>query len=335
MTDAPPKPAVSDTRAEPNGVATEGPLLAAIDLGSNSFNLLICRWQGQKLTKVAHCKQIVQLVRKADSNGNLNATAVKRALKSLREFGTILQQHKPHYIDIIGTEALRKAPNGSGFLVEAEELLGSQVALISEQKEAELGYFGVQYYQQPQPRALLVVDIGGASTELTIGCQQNIQYWHSLKLGCVSLTNQFFAVPGRRSRVKKVSDSYAYCCNVIDDIKDPFLQQGWQITLGASGIMRVIADLLPGKPDSIDRSDLATLLHAIENDRELQDSIPANLRRDVLPAGIVLLSAIFDSLHIDRLQVSPGNVKHGLILERIRKLDGNAYSGEPLPVGAP
>lgn len=296
------------------------PILAAIDLGSNSFRMLIARWENNTFTEITRSKGIVQIARGIDSSNRIQPEALNRSLQCLHEFRRILNHSQPTHVDVVATQALRQASNANDFLTSAQAALGQTVNIITPQQEAELGFLGVQHFYGNLDDSLMVIDIGGASTELSIGTNQTLNYWHSLQLGCVTLANQFFQPDLYPSIKQSINQAYQYCCKQIEAMKDSFLTQPWNDCLGASGTMRVMADLLGSNQQTISRADLTYLLQYAIDHEGLPETIDENIRRDVLPAGLVLLAALFDSLEIEKLTVSPGSVKQGLMIKRLQTI---------------
>lgn len=296
---------------------------AAIDLGSNSFHILISEWSNGQLTEVARQKVMVQIARGIDEELNLSAEALERAKVCLVEFKNLLKQYPNTIVRTIGTQALRQCNNLHHFLEMAEPILGSQVEIISGQQEASYVYQGVQHGLPPEQRQkpILVVDIGGASTELIIGQGANISHWHSFTLGCVDLANRFFPNKGQSPIDPQcLEQAYHYSCEQLSPFQSIFATSQWQQAMGASGTMRVILDLLPADSNTvIHRQTLEQLLSNLNQRGELSDIIPDSLRWDVLPAGLALLMAIFDTYSMEQLTVSRGSIKEGVLLNTIRE----------------
>lgn len=296
---------------------------AAIDLGSNSFHMLISEWGNGQLIEVARQKVMVQIARGIDKEHNLSTEALERARVCLEEFKTLLQQYPNTIVRTIGTQALRQCNNLPQFLGMAEPILGSPIEIISGQQEASYVYQGVQHSLPLEHRQspILVVDIGGASTELIIGQGTHISHWHSFTLGCVDLANRFF--PNKRQspiRQEYLEQAYRYSCEQLSPLQSKFGASGWQQAMGASGTMRVILDLLPADSNAvIHRQRLEQLLNDLNSQGELSDIIPDSLRWDVLPAGLALLMAIFDTYSMEQLTVSKGSIKEGVLLSTIRE----------------
>ena len=143
-------------------------LLAAIDMGSNSFHLAIARVDHGEVKKVASMSEKVQLAAGLDENKNLTEAAQQRGLACLSRFVGRLGSVQPNRLRIVATNALRQAKNGHEFIQKAAEILPKHIEIIAGREEARLIYLGVSHTMVNSGRRL-VIDIGGGSTELIIG----------------------------------------------------------------------------------------------------------------------------------------------------------------------
>ncbi len=295
--------------------------LASLDLGSNSFHLLISEWRDGLLREVKRHKDLVQLARAVDDNGQLDQQAMQRALASLRHCRQHLDQYSISHLRVVGTQILRQCRTPEAFILEAESILNAPIDIISGDEEASLVYQGVAAGLDPASRqgTTLVLDIGGASTEIITGKNGDIQDKASLKLGCVTLANRFFT-----SRVKiertSVESSQAVAREVFLSIKPRFTRRPINLAVGASGTLRVLLDLLQFGSNArldIGRSQIEHLIEDIIKTQSMSASLDDNLRWDVLPAGIAILSAFFDVFEFESVQVSSHSIKEGMMLDWI------------------
>jgi len=295
--------------------------LASLDLGSNSFHLLISEWRDGVLREVKRHKDLVQLARAVDDNGELDQQAMQRALASLRHCRQHLDQYSISHLRVVGTQILRQCRTPEAFILEAESILNAPIDIISGDEEASLVYQGVVAGLDPASRqgTTLVLDIGGASTEVITGKNGDIQEKASLKLGCVTLANRFF-----QSRVKieraSFESSQAVAREAFLSIKPKFTRRPINLAVGASGTLRVLLDLLRFGSDAhldIARSQIEHLIESIVKTQSMSASLDDNLRWDVLPAGIAILSAFFDVFEFESVQVSSHSIKEGMMLDWI------------------
>jgi len=295
--------------------------LASLDLGSNSFHLLISEWRDGVLREVKRHKDLVQLARAITDNGQLDQQAMQRAFASLRHCRQHLDQYPISHLRVVGTQILRQCRTPEAFILEAESILNAPIDIISGDEEASLVYQGVAAGLDPASRqgTTLVLDIGGASTEVITGENGDIQEKASLKLGCVTLANRFFT---SRVKIERASfeSSQAVAREVFLSIKPKFTRRPINLAVGASGTLRVLLDLLRfGSSARLDigRSQIEHLIEDIVKTQFMSASLDDNLRWDVLPAGIAILSAFFDVFEFESVQVSSHSIKEGMMLDWI------------------
>nr|MBP6764454.1 exopolyphosphatase [Rubrivivax sp.] len=174
-----------DSRTLPSG------LLAAIDMGSNSFRLEIGQVMQGRYRRTSYFKETVRLGAGLDANGMLTEEASQRGLACLRRFATHLAAMPATNVRAVATQTLREARNRNAFLLRAQEALGYPIEIISGREEARLIFAGVAF-MQPSEQTRLVIDIGGRSTELILGQGRTPQVAESFGVGCVSLSLRFF-----------------------------------------------------------------------------------------------------------------------------------------------
>ena len=172
--------------------AKQFPLIAAIDLGSNSFHMVLAKADHGEIRILERLGEKVQLAAGLDEERQLSEEAMQRGLDCLRRFGQLIQGLPQGAVRIVGTNALREARNRAEFIRRANELLGHQVEVISGREEARLIYLGVSHSIADTPGKRLVVDIGGGSTEFIVGQRFEPLLRESLQMGCVSYTQRYF-----------------------------------------------------------------------------------------------------------------------------------------------
>ncbi len=183
-------PSLTPPASEPEGATPQR--LAAIDLGSNSFHLLVANYQNERLQVVARLGEKVQLAAGLDEDGRLNEAAMQRALDCLSRFAPFLSDIESANLRVVGTNALRDARNSQAFIERAEAQLGHAIEIIAGREEARLIYLGAAHALAEKGRRL-IVDIGGGSTEFIIGEAFEPKALESLRMGCVTFTSRFFA----------------------------------------------------------------------------------------------------------------------------------------------
>ncbi len=166
-------------------------LLAAIDLGSNSFHLAVARLDRGEVRKILSLSDKVQLAAGLDENNVLSEEAMQRGLNCLANFNQYLDAVPKNKIRIVATNALRKAVNREEFIARANKILSVPIELIAGREEARLIYLGVSHTNAGTDKRL-VIDIGGGSTEFIIGKGFDPIETESLQMGCVAFTKKFF-----------------------------------------------------------------------------------------------------------------------------------------------
>ena len=295
----------------------EPAILAAVDLGSNSFHMIVCRIQHGQLLIMDRLRENVRLGAGIDADNNLTADAQGRGIACLTRFAQRLSQLPSNCIRVVGTNTLRKARNASQFIKAAEAVLGHPIEIISGVEEARLIYLGVAHSIAADKTRRLVIDIGGGSTELIIGEQFKPLRMESLQIGCVSLSERFFNGGVLSNKAFKSAEIAAM--QELDPIIAHYKKLKWQNTIGASGTIRAIDRILTAtgwSKSGISRDGLKQLLTHLRNCDHISKLNLPDLdaeRAPVLPGGVVILSAIFKALDIDTLKVSDGALREGLI----------------------
>lgn len=295
----------------------------AIDLGSNSFHMLIVRENHFAIEVVDRVKDMVQIARGL-KNGVLNDAAQERALTCLARFKERLRGIPKENIKVVGTKALRAAENAKGFLNAASRELGLPIQIVSGFEEARLVYIGVAQTISHDHRKRLVIDIGGASTEFIIGQDYHPKLLESLTMGCVTFTDHYLTHDDGSLNInaKTMKRAYLSACEELEAIRRIYMSKGWDITYGASGTMKTVAELMPENTPTgvVDKTGLYWLYDTVVSEQNSHFEGIAKTRRHVLAGGIAILKAIFDQLDISQLHVSGAALKEGLIYETIGRL---------------
>ena len=290
------------------------PYYAAVDLGSNSFHMLVVRMNDNKIEIVDREKDMVQIARGLERRA-LSEEAQQRAIHCLQKFSERLQDIPPQQIRAVGTKTLRAARNAKQFLHQASSALGTPIEIISGYEEARLVYSGLANTVSDNDNQRLVIDIGGGSTEFVIGKGHQPILMESLSLGCASYTQRFFADGVNK---QKMHQAYFAASTELQLIRKNYCKQGWDLAFGTSGTMKAIAALLQQEDGAIiTREGLSALAQQTIADGGIAAHKVPKLRREVLPAGIAILEAIVDNLGIDSLRVANATLKEGLIYDTI------------------
>jgi exopolyphosphatase / guanosine-5'-triphosphate,3'-diphosphate pyrophosphatase len=306
------------TQADPQKVPE---VLAAVDLGSNSFHMVVARYHHGQLTILDRLREMVRLAGGLDDQGRLSRDATDRALGALQRFGQRLRDMKAKSVRVVGTNAIRKARRKAGFLERAREALGHPIEIISGIEEARLIYQGVVHTMPLEPGRRLVVDIGGGSTECIVGEGYEHRILESLYLGCVSLSAEFF--PDGRVVQKRWDRAVVTAEVECEPMRAPFRAIGWEHAIGSSGSARAIADVireLDPTAQSITRDGMnavAARLVAAGNVRAAGFTSLDEERWPVFPGGLAILQGIFNALGLEEMKVADGALREGLLYDMI------------------
>ena len=297
---------------------------AVVDLGSNSFHLLITRINNDKITTVNKVKRKVRLAAGLNEQNELSIEAINNGLSCLRLFAKHLCSIPQKNIRIVATATLRIATNRDAFIDQANQILPVNIKLLSGEEEAKTIYSGVAFTSDNRCETKrLVIDIGGASTELIIGKGFTADKAMSLNLGCVSFRERFFpkgllTKQNFESAIKAASD-------IINPICNDYINLGWQSVVGSSGTMQALAEILAYRQQAIiiTPNFLQEIKQALIDCKSLDKITTSNnalagLRSDrvaVLASGLSILIAIFNCLNIKELELSTGALREGVLFE--------------------
>ncbi|RQW62275.1 exopolyphosphatase [Vibrio viridaestus] len=292
--------------------------IAAIDLGSNSFHMVVAKIVNNDLQLISKHKQRVHLASGLDDDRILSDEAIQRGLDCLAMFAERIQDFKEEDVRIAATHTLRQAINRNQFLSRAHQVIPYPIEVIPGVEEARLIYLGVAH-TQPQAESMLVVDIGGGSTEIIIGQGFEPQLVNSLQMGCVSYTERFF-------NKGKLTEKNFYKASLaaeqkLENLSAQYKKRGWEKAFGSSGTAKAIREAIVGlgHDDGIITQDrLDSLIQACLKANNLNELDVKNLsddRKPVFVAGLAIMHAVFKSLKIKEMHFSDGALREGLLYE--------------------
>lgn len=294
---------------------------AVVDLGSNSFHLQITQFNDNQINVVAKIKQKVRLAAGLNHKNELNQEAIQRGIDCLTLFSQHLVGIPLKNIRIVATAALRIAINRDVFISLANNILPIKVNLLSGEQEAEKIYSGVAHTCLDNfDKKRLVIDIGGASTELIIGQGFNAKHAVSLNLGCVSFKQKFFS--DNLLTDENFTSAITAASKIVTPASSMFVNLGWQIAVGSSGSMQALAEILYDRkqPIVINYTFLQEIKQALIDCKNIDNIALSGLRADrapVLASGLSILIALFQVLHITELTLSTGALREGLLYEML------------------
>jgi exopolyphosphatase/guanosine-5'-triphosphate,3'-diphosphate pyrophosphatase len=292
--------------------------LGALDLGSNSFHLLIAHENQGRVRVLDKHKEMVRLAEGLNARGKLDGSVVQRSLDCLERVAQRLRPLQPNNVRIVGTNTLRQAKDAAKFIAQAEAVLGYPIEIISGYEEARLIYVGVCHDLGDDHQTRLVIDIGGGSTELIRGRYFTPETLESLYMGCVSMSQRHFA-DGKISN-ERMDKATNEALLELEPIAQQFNKLGWESCIGASGTINTVAAVLGGLGDTLEVTqagieDLRARLLDVGNVDKLSLQGLADERRSVFPGGVAILSALFTALDIDTISPSQGALREGLIYD--------------------
>ena len=308
----------------------DGDLLAAVDLGSNSFHMVVARYVVGQLRIVDRIKETVRLAEGLDGRGGLNPDVMPRALECLARFGQRLRAIPPHRVRAIATNTVRALSNPQLFLMPAETALGHGIDVVAGREEARLIYLGVANGSPPaEGKRRLVMDIGGGSTEFIIGQGYEAVERESLQMGCIATTRRFFA-DGKLSR-KRWKEARTEITAEFQQFANAYRARGWHDAMGSSGTIKAICDIsiaMKLTKVSITAESLGAIRERLLDFDRLEDiRLPglSSERRPIIAGGLLVLDAAFGELGIDRMYVSDNALREGVLYDLV----GRASETDP------
>lgn len=297
---------------------------AAVDLGSNSFHMLVARREHGELRVLDRIREMVRLGGGLDQTGKLDPETRQRALDCLARFGQRLRGIPAENVRSVGTQTFRRLHDAIEFLHASEQVLGCPVDIIAGREEARLVYLGVTQWVSGEERRQLVIDIGGGSTELVIGEGFDPLELESLQFGCVSVTHRYFE--DGKLTAQRLHAARAAVMGELQEIQATYRRLGWQVAVGSSGTTRSVAAICQANgwcENRITRQALQKLQSAVLSFDHIDEIKIAGLsarRAPVFVGGLAILMACFEALAIEDLLTSPYALREGLLYDLLGRL---------------
>ncbi len=298
--------------------------IAAIDLGSHSFHLIVARLEDGQPRVVDRMRERVRLAAGLDERKRLEPEAMDRAVACLERFGERLRPFNGTNVRVVGTNTLRRAKNSAKFLERASEALGHRIEIVSGVEEARLVYLGVAHTTEVPPGRRLVIDIGGGSTECILGEGFEMARGESLPIGCVRFAREFFPEG-------KISEKRFEACTIAAErevaaIAADFREHSWKTAIGTSGTIRAVRDVLVAQgwsgdadhADGVPAAGLSKLVKHVVGAGHVEKLSLEGLsdeRALVFPAGVAILQAVVRRLRIEHLEIGRGALREGLLFD--------------------
>ena len=299
--------------------------VAAIDLGSNSFHMIVARLEESgTLSIIDRLRENVRLGGGLDKNGIINESAQNRAFECLESFAQRIRDIPQSAIRIAGTNTLRIAKNAGTFVKKAEKILDHSIEIIEGREEARLIYLGVAHGLATKDGRRLVVDIGGGSTEFIIGSGMTPLRRESLYTGCVSSSKRFFD-DGQITKIAMNAAEIDAALTLFPQAND-FKSGKWDEAIGCSGTIKAIADIVHEEGWCLDGINYESLLHlrdaliAAGHIDKLKLAGLSDNRKPVIAGGLSVLLAIFKTLNIEHMLVSDQSMREGLLYDLVGRI---------------
>ena len=299
-------------------------VLAAIDLGSNSFHMVVARVVQGEIRPVEKLGEKVQLAAGVDRLNYLSEEAQQRGLECLQRFAQRIRGMPHNAVQIVGTNALRMARNAREFIRQAEAVIGYPIEVISGREEARLIYLGVSHTLADDLGRRLVIDIGGGSTEFIIGERFEAQALESLHMGCVSYRDRFFSEPVVTKQ--QFDRAITQASLELQVIQRNFLKLGWNSCVGSSGTIKAIEQVIYNNAlsnEGITRPALLEVKRRVLELGEVDQLDKLGVRKDrasIFPPGLAILIAAFDVLRIDKVSFSDGALREGVLYDMVGRI---------------
>jgi len=298
---------------------------AAVDLGSNSFHMLVARREHGELRVIDRIKEMVRLGGGLNAEGELDDDTRRRALACLSRFGQRLRGIPNDNIRAVGTQTFRRLRNANAFLMLAEDSLTCSIDIIGGREEARLIYLGVSQGVSGHEERKLVIDIGGGSTEIVIGQGLEPVEMESVQYGCVSLTRKYFG-DGRLTR-KRWDRAVGVVMADLQELRARYLETGWQSVVGSSGTMLAITEIcrqMGWIEKDIDVAAVTRLrdkLLAFKTIEEVRLPGLSEDRHPVLAGGLAILCACFNAFSLQIIRASPYALREGVLHDLLGRIE--------------
>lgn len=315
--------AAADPRSQ-SETAAQPKIIAAVDLGSNSFHMIVGELRHGQLAIIDRIRESVRLAEGLSANGDLSDDARQRAIDCLSRFGERLRDMHAASVRAAGTSTLRLAREDTGFMADAERALGHPIEVISGIEEARLVYSGVSHSLPLTEGMRLVCDIGGGSTEVILGQASTPKALESLHMGCVSMTEQFFP----KGEISATAFKKARMAARLElrPVKESF-RDGVDIeAIGTSGTIRAteqVAQSLGLISTGVTLDSIEALISrvlAFSNVSEIDLKGLSERRAQVWPGGLAILAELLAALHIREMRISEGALREGLLYDLLGRL---------------
>ncbi|MBD8897997.1 Ppx/GppA phosphatase family protein [Rhodanobacter sp. DHG33] len=307
----------------------DGELLAAVDMGSNSFHLIVARMEHGEPRVIDRLRDSVRMAAGLRSDGSLDADRRARAMDCLARFGQRIAGLPSQRVRAVATNTVRRLAAPQAFLAAAEAALGHPIEVVSGREEGRLIFLGAAHDLPASREPRLVMDVGGGSTEFIIGRGLAPLHTESVQAGCIASTLRFF--PGGKLNRKRWQRARGEIGVLLQQFAEDYRESGWQEAFGSSGSAKAIGAVVQAmklSDDGITPASLAGLRDAILAQGSIATlKLPglAEERTPVLAGAVVIFEAAFEALEIARMRVCESSMREGLMWDLL----GRAVGSDP------
>jgi exopolyphosphatase/guanosine-5'-triphosphate,3'-diphosphate pyrophosphatase len=305
----------------------DGELIAAVDMGSNSYHMVVARIEHGEPRVIDRLRDSVRMAAGLRADGTLDAEHRARALSCLARFGQRLAGLPAARVRAVATNSVRRLASPQGFLSAAESALGHPVEIVSGREEGRLIFLGAAHDLPASREHRLVIDIGGGSTEFIVGRGLAPMHTESVQVGCIASTLHFF--PGGKLNRKRWQVARREIGVLLQQFSEEYRETGWLHAYGSSGTAKAIGAVVQAmklSDDGITAPALAAVRDALLEQGQISAlKLPglAEDRAPVFAGGVVILEAAFEALGIERLRVCESSMREGLLWDLIGRAGGS------------
>ncbi|HET9032222.1 MAG TPA: exopolyphosphatase [Dokdonella sp.] len=299
----------------------EGDLIAAADIGSNSFHLIVARYTHGELRVIDRLRESVRLSAGLRKDGGLTRERREIAFRCLARFGQRLAGFQPDHVRAVATNAVRQLAHPQAFLLPAETALGHPIEVVSGREEARLIYQGVAHGLPSSEHKRLVIDIGGGSTEFIIGRGYEALERESLQVGCIASTLRFFE--DGKITPRRWKQAHSEIAVELQQFGAHYRERGWSEAIGSSGTMKAIGSIVQASgwsEQGITADSLAQLREALlvagSSDRLDLPGLSSD-RISVIAGGVVILDTVFKTFGLTQMKVCETAMREGVLYDML------------------
>lgn len=305
--------------------------IGTIDIGTNSMRLLTAIYEDGKLIDRKKYVNTTRIGQGVDDKGYISKEAIDRNIEALKEFKAICDKEECDYIYCMGTSALRDSKNSSEFIELAKREAGVDVEVITGERESNLGFLGViEGVERDESEEILVIDIGGGSTEFIVGNQEGVKFCKSENIGALRLTEKFLKTEIVKD--EELTETIEFINKTIQDTINKIKARNIKKLVGIGGTVTSVSainqklevySMEKVHNSKIFKKEVDEILQMLKN-MTLEDKKRLNglqpKRADIITAGVVILDMIMEKLELNEIIVSEYDNLEGLMCQMAKKM---------------